>query len=168
MSNDSFNTARDAYNWCLDNGVLSKRLQEVMAVMANGGTFNQTTAHLEVVKQTGNVGLQKYSVSPRFAVLERMGLIKETGTGPCPVSGRETVFYEATLCRPKMTEAEAMKVARKRDTADSLRQENADLRKENAELRELLNLRSAAFKDREQRARNAPVAVQTTMFADAS
>lgn len=164
MSSETFASSRDAFNWCLEKGIISQRVADVLKVLVEGGAMNQTVAHTAVVRATGNVALQKYSVSPRFAVLERMGLIREIGRNPCPVTGRMTMFYEATCARPRMTEAEAMNAARSRETRAQLQAELRELREEARQLRELLNIRSASHAERERLIRQAPAQVQTNLF----
>jgi hypothetical protein len=119
-------------------------------------------AYNYVVKVTGQVALQKYSISPRFAVLIRMGLIRECGQGPCPLTGQTTTFYEATLTRPVMAESEALKAPRQMGRADlKLIEENRALKEEIAALKELLQVRSAGHKYRDDMITRAPVPVQT-------
>lgn len=164
MSEVSFQTSRAAYLWCVENKLVSKRIAEVLDVMTEeGAPMNQTMVHQAIIRKTKNVALEKYSVSPRFAVLERMGLIRESGRQICPVSRRSTVFFEVVCAAPMMTEAEAMNAAKRRETMATLKRENAELRKENESLRELLQQRSAAYQAREERIRTAPVLHQTSM-----
>lgn len=164
MSTESFASSREAYQHCVETGLISKRVAEVLETLVENGPMNQTMAHQAIVKKTGIVGLEKYSVSPRFAVLERMGLIRQIGRQQCPVSRRATVFFEATNARPVCTESEAMSVAPRKNSLAQLKAENAELRSDNEKLRELLNLRSAAVAEREERIRANPTPVQTTLF----
>ena len=159
-----FATAKEAYDWCIANKVVSQRVAEVLHALTLNSPMNQTMTHQAIIRSTGKVGLEKYSVSPRFAVLERMGLIREHGRLPCPVTKRTTVFYEATWQRPKMTEGEALKSGDKKELNTQLRRQVAELEKEVRDLRELLNLRSASFADRESRIAAAPVHVQESLF----
>jgi hypothetical protein len=165
MSTESFQSSREAYQHCLATGLISRRVAEVLETLVDAGPMNQTMVHQAIIKRTGIVGLEKYSVSPRFAVLERMGLIREIGRQPCPVSRRSTVFYEATNLRPLCTEAEAMDVAPRKNSMAQLKAENAELRTENEKLRELLNVRTAAVNHREDCIRKNPTPVQTTLFS---
>jgi hypothetical protein len=163
MSEATFSSSREALQWCLEQGLISQRISEVLRVLTDSGeAMNQTMAHIEVVRATGNVSLQKYSVSPRFAVLHRMGLIREVGLNPCPITGRHTMFYEATCSRPCMSEAEAMHSTDRRQTNAQLKAENAELKKEVGQLRELLNIRSASHAENEKRLRAAPLAIQSS------
>ncbi len=166
MSTETFQTSKEAYDYCVANGLISKRVQEVLQVLNYGSApaMNQTMVHQAIVRMTGNVALEKYSVSPRFAVLERMGLIREAGRQPCPVTRRTTMFYEATTNRPRCTEAEAMKAPNRRETIAALKKELAEVRGERDQLRELLNLRSASFHERERRLASSPVLVQTSFL----
>ena len=164
MSSESFSSSREAYRHCVESGLISKRVAQVLAVIVDQGPMNQTMAHQAIVKETGIVGLEKYSVSPRFAVLLRMGLIREIGRQRCPVSRRATVYYEATHSRPLCTEAEAMDVAPRKNSLAQLKAENAELKKENARLAELLNTRTLAAQHREECIRHRPVPVQTSFL----
>lgn len=166
MSETAFQTSKEAYEYCKENGLLSERADAVLkALIDSAGPMNQTMVHNAIIRETGVVGMQKYSISPRFAVLERMGLIREVGEGPCPVSKRRTVFYEPTLNKPVMTEAQAENSAPdKKRTISDLTKRVAELEDENKKLRELLNMRSASFREREERIRNAPVEVQAPLF----
>lgn len=160
---NTFPSSREAYEFCVANNLISKRVAEVLKVLA-GGPMNQTMAHQAIVRETGRVALEKYSVSPRFAVLERMGLIRDIGRQRCPVTGRSTTFFEATNTPPTCTEKQASDMAARRATMATLKAELAEVRKENENLREILNLRSASFHERERRLKETPVAVQTTIF----
>lgn len=167
MSEATFETSKEAYDYCMEQGLLSQRVAEVMKALVDAsGPMNQTMVHQAIVRESGKVGLEKYSISPRFVVLERMGLIREAGKGACPVTKRTTIFYEPSLLKPVMSEPEAMKAApdRKR-TISELERQNKELTEENAKLRELLNMRSASHAERERRIRETPVAVQTQLFA---
>lgn len=164
MNPESFSSSRESYRHCVESGLISKRVEQVLAVIVEQGPMNQTMAHQAIVKETGIVGLEKYSVSPRFAVLERMGLIRQIGRMRCPVSRRATVFFEATNSLPLCTEAEAMDVAPRKNSMAQLKAENAELRAENEKLRELLNVRTAAVAHRDECIRANPTPVQTTLF----
>jgi len=166
MKNEStFSTSKEAYDWCIENGVISKRVADVLKVMADDMMpMNQTMAYNAVVKDTGNVALEKYSVSPRFAVLERMGLIEEAEKSACPVTGRTTVFYRLTLRKPVMSEGEAVKNAGKRALVSSLKAELKELKEKCAKLEELLNMRSASHAERQRRIAAAPRQTQAEMF----
>ena len=164
MISDTFTTSREAYAWCVEQGLISKRVEEVLQVLLDDGPMNQTMAHQAIVRKTGIVGLEKYSISPRFATLERMGLIRSIGQQACPVTKRSTNFYEATNRRPICTEAEANNSAPRRALIKSLEAENKELKEQLAKATELLNMKSEAFKDRERRMKAEPVAIQTSLF----
>jgi hypothetical protein len=93
-----------------------------------------------------------------------MGLIREVGDSPCPITGRGTMFYEATCSRPRMTEAEAMKAPRPKETVAKLKAELAEITKERDQLREILNLRSASHQAMQERLRSAKPQIQTSFL----
>lgn len=165
MSEEPFSTSAEAFKWCVENGVVSQRVAEVLKVLCDGmHAMNQTMAHQAIIQETGKVGMEKYSVSPRFVVLERMGLIRQVGKLPCPVTGRTTLFYEPTNTRPKCSEAEALKPQKTRESDEALRKEIAELKEDNAKLRELLAIRSARSKERSESIRRTPIAIQTSFL----
>lgn len=164
QNESKFSTSAEAYAYCLENGIISQSVAEVLKAICDGGSMNQTMCHQAIIRSTGKVGLEKYSVSPRFAVLERMGLIREVGKYPCPVTNRTTVFYDATMTKPVMSEGDALKNADKRELMKTLKDRNTELEAEVKQLRELLNIRSASFAAREARILAAPVAIQQDLF----
>jgi len=164
MNSEKFQTSREAYTYCVENGLISRRVEEVLEVVLESGPMNQTMAHQAIVRKTGIVGLEKYSISPRFATLERMGLIRSIGQQACPVTRRSTIFYEATNSRPICTEAEANNAAPRRALLKTLTEENVQLKEQVRHLTELLNMKSQSFQEREKRIKAAPVEVQTRLF----
>lgn len=164
MSPNAFSTSKQAYEFCKTSGLLSERVALVLRALIDApGPMNQTMTHQAVIRVTGKM-MEKYSISPRFAVLERMGLIREAGRGDCPVSGRQTVFYEPTSCRPLCTEAEAMNVPRRADSISKMKLRIAELETENNQLKELMEIRSDRFRDREQKIAFNRVEMQTALF----
>lgn len=161
---ESFQTSREAYEHCVESGLISKRVAEVLEVLVEDGPMNQTMAHQAIVRRTGIMGLEKYSISPRFATLERMGLIRVVGKQPCPVTRRPTVYYEATNLPPKCTEAQANDARERRSTIKSLEARCAELEADKKQLTELLNLKSGSFHERERRIKNTPLAIQTSFL----
>jgi len=164
MNSEPFATSREAYTWCVEQGLISKRVEEVLQVLVDDGPMNQTMAHQAIIRKTGIVGLEKYSISPRFATLERMGLIRSIDSQACPITHRTTKFYEATNRRPICTEAEANNSAPRRALIKSLEAQVKDLTSQLGKATELLNMKSEAFKEREKRIKAEPVAVQGSLF----
>lgn len=157
-------TSRESYHDYVASGMVSQRVTEVLLEITEGGPMNQTMAFQAVIRRTGKQGVVKDAIGPRFATLERMGLIRQVGTYPCPVTKRSTVFYEATKGKATCTEKEANNRAGKRALASKMMAENAALTVEVKQLRELLNLRSEAYRNREERIKASPVAVQGSFF----
>jgi hypothetical protein len=103
-------------------------------------------------------------VSPRFAVLERMGLIEQVGKHPCPVTGRSTVFFRSTNEKPRCSEGEALKPKKSRVNEAALLKQIEDLKKENAQLMQLLEIRRAKYANREEKLKAARIEIQETLF----
>lgn len=123
-------TSKEAYEQIKSNGTLGKTLDMVLECVALAGPINQTEA-CEWINKRQKTNKQKYSYSPRFAVLERMGLIEQHSVEPCPVSGRPTVKWASTcLTVPIMKSTEATKLTAKSknlDTIESLAKKIKDL-----------------------------------------
>lgn len=84
-------TSIDAYYQIRDEGLLSKRRFQVYEVIVNHGPINANQIHQEHLS-----GLPQRSVTPRLIELMRLGVIAETHTGPCPITGHSSNFYVAT------------------------------------------------------------------------
>ena len=84
----------NAYNKIKNNGLLSRRQQEVLdTIHANGGsTQNEATRILLGIHPNS----QKDSFAPRFSELHKMGVIEIVGTKPDVVSGNTTDIYALT------------------------------------------------------------------------
>lgn len=167
MNEETFQNSKEAYEWTKTAGVLSESIAETFKAICEEFPANQTMIHVAIVKATGRTALQKYSVSPRFAVLMRMGLITISNRSACPVTGRTTAFYSPTLRRPTCTEAEAAKAARTREDVAPLKARIRELEDENRQLRELLEIRSASHKQAEERIRvRQPIELQSNLFPE--
>lgn len=157
-------TSNEAYAYCIDKGLISQREAEVLKAITEKGRMNQSMAHAEVALSTNNPHLQRHSIGPRFAMLERMGLIRQDGKDECPFTGRQTLFYVATGNKP--THRPKNSAAEHRQTVAALQDRIKELETENGKLRELLNMRSTAHKEREERLRKWPTAKQESLFSE--
>ena len=106
MSESTFATSRQAYEYCMAHGLITQREALVLDALVNCGPMNQTMTYRQIVRATGDSDMVDRSVGPRFAVLERKGLIREVGKRKCPYTDRLTVFYEATANKPVVEQAE--------------------------------------------------------------
>jgi hypothetical protein len=88
-------TSIDAYKEIMENGLLSKRREEVYDVIFKHGPitiYECLDTHLR--------HLEANSVSPRFGELEKLGVIAITGQKLNPHSGHLANLYEATNYLP--------------------------------------------------------------------
>lgn len=105
-------TSAETYRAIIKEGTYGKTLLMVLKCISESEPINQTMAY-EVLKKN-SPGLQKYTISPRFSVLERMGLIQQAHVDKCPFSQRNTVFWKLTgRTHPVMSASEAAKAVTK-------------------------------------------------------
>jgi len=102
-------TSREAYRELLESGKLSERLEQVLWALEKEGPGNRTMVWMRVNKRTDKL-IPIDSISPRFAVLERMGMVRQAGIKPCPQTRRNTIWWERTeTIKPLMPASEANK-----------------------------------------------------------
>lgn len=78
-------------------GLLSKRRFEVYSYLFNNGPATQ----METTKVLCKDGLiTQHSYTPRFAELEKMGVIKIVGERTCTVTGRNVLSWDVTDSLP--------------------------------------------------------------------
>lgn len=165
MKEQTFETSLAAYNHAIEHELIGARAALVLKALVDATQpLNQRMVYQAIVKETGTVGLDKDSVSPRFSTLLRLRMIREVGKGKCPLSGRQTMFYEATTTIASGVPLEIDERAERRASLKTLTRENAELKRRVAELEELLNMRSAAMRERDAKIKITPVEVQTTLF----
>jgi hypothetical protein len=88
-------TSLAAYRAIQENGLLSKRRFEVYDAIVHHGPITQGETWKEHF-----LNKQRHDIGPRFAELERRGVIRIVGTRPCRVTGRSAYIYEATDALP--------------------------------------------------------------------
>jgi hypothetical protein len=132
----TFQTSKEAYEWCLANNVVSHRMLEVFSVICGKGPINAGMVYREL--QEINPSLTEHSITPRFAVLLRMGLIHIVDKRACPYTKRNTVFYEATNQLPTCTMAEAIAMVKGKPMVARLLHENEELKRRVKELEALV------------------------------
>jgi DNA-binding MarR family transcriptional regulator len=82
-------TSINVYKQIEAEGLLSKRRFEVYRAIYNKGpmTQNETLHYLNAPQS---------SITPRFAELERMGVIKAIGERSCSITGRVVLVWQTT------------------------------------------------------------------------
>lgn len=86
-------TSLAAYNAIKENGLLSARRFQVYEIIFKNGPVN--CRQIIEIASKGNV-TNTGAFSGRLSELEKLGVIAEHHTGPCPITGHETVFWIAT------------------------------------------------------------------------
>ena len=81
-------TSIETYRQIESEGLLSRLRFDVYKVLFNGGPMTQG----EVVDRFG--GVPRPSITPRFAELERFGVIESIGERPCRVTGRKSMVWQ--------------------------------------------------------------------------
>lgn len=83
-------TSIETYNIIKANGLLSERRWEVYSFLFENGPLTQTELTNRFPKGMEN------SLRPRFAELEKMGVIKVVDVRQCKVTGRSVYEWEVT------------------------------------------------------------------------
>jgi hypothetical protein len=89
-------TSIDVFHQIKAEGLLSKRKLEAYEIIVFHGPITQ----METARRANARGALDHSITPRFAELEREGVIKEIGKRKCSISGRETHIWETTGKKP--------------------------------------------------------------------
>lgn len=94
-------TSIAAYNAIRDNGLLSHRRMQVYEYIYRNGpcTTKAVTDYL-----TAKSNLRSDSFRPRFAELEKMGVLKTIGETTCKQTGRYVLLWDVTSELPKPLE----------------------------------------------------------------
>lgn len=90
-------TSIEVYHQIKQEGLLSRRRWEVYEVIFNQGPMSIGMVCTELARR----GIDSRSISPRFAELRDMELIKEVRTDICKSTGREVIFWDVTSNLPK-------------------------------------------------------------------
>lgn len=94
-------TSAEAYQEIKDSGLLSKRRFDVYEELYLGGPGTQTeVVHRLWAKIPGKKMVGQPSFTPRFAELERLGVIVETGERQCTITGKRCIEWETTTNLP--------------------------------------------------------------------
>lgn len=105
-------------------GLLSKRRWEVYDTIFKHGPMSIGM----VCEILSKLKIDSRSISPRFAELKEMGVIKEVYEGTCQATGRQVIFVDVTSKLPVKLNKEQKKT--KNQIIEELKQENALLRKQ--------------------------------------
>lgn len=99
-------TSLEAYLKIKSLGLLSPRRFEVYEVLAKYGAQTQS----EVFSKLGLIGEKRVCYTPRFAELERQGVIRVVGEKACSVTGKNCKIWKVTdeLPRPFKIEKKIM------------------------------------------------------------
>jgi len=92
-------TSRFAYHTIKTNGLLSRRRFQVYQALYLNGGMTQGEAHAWIKKQGNKV--QAQSLSPRYAELERLGVVWPSYTRPCRITGHKCIVWTVTNRLPK-------------------------------------------------------------------
>lgn len=125
----------------LRNGVLDMRHWQVYHYLFHYGPITPNETHAKIEELEGPTN--KPSITPRFARLERMGLIIDLGLRVCSVSKKECHFYDVTSKTATKTDFLNSKLP----SREELQKELKKLRLENEELKQLAKDIYAAWTD---------------------
>lgn len=85
------NTSLDAYNALKSNGFLTGLQGKVYDVLFHNGPLTQGEVWNEFL-----VDYQRHSIAPRFAELEKIGVIQTVGERPCRLTGVTALIWDVT------------------------------------------------------------------------
>lgn len=114
-------TSAQAYQNIKDNGVLTKRQEQVYETVYHIGPIGSRAVWEEIKKTHPNV--PHNSISPRFKQLIREGVLKEVGEYECPYTKETVTCYDVTskvLSRRNHVGASPTKGKLLRDYLDNL------------------------------------------------
>jgi hypothetical protein len=86
-----------AYNQIRESGLLTKLRWQVYECLFQHGPLGQN----ELLIELGTPHFKKDSIKPRFAELEKFGVIREVGKRPCRITGREVIIWDVTSNLPQ-------------------------------------------------------------------
>ncbi len=89
-------TSIAAYAMMIESGALGRLHGEVTKTIAYNGPMTQMECTVAMGAKI------QHSISPRFAELERLGVIHKVGTKICSVTGNLATLWDLTGRQPKM------------------------------------------------------------------
>ena len=92
-------TSIEVYHQVKAEGLLSKRRFEVYECLFHHGPMTQSETLIKLNINNGNVN--QHSITPRFAELKDLGVIKETRKRPCKITNRTVYEWDVTSNLPK-------------------------------------------------------------------
>jgi hypothetical protein len=84
-------TSLNAYNTLKNKGFLTGLQSKVYNTLFNNGPLTQGEAWNEYLSE-----YQRHSIAPRFAELEKMGVIRTVGERPCRLTGVVALEWDVT------------------------------------------------------------------------
>lgn len=85
-------TSIETYHAIKDNGLLSELRWRVYDLLFHHGPLTQ----MELCRKNADPGVQDRSLMPRFAELEKMGVIEVIGERICTITGRMVLVWDVT------------------------------------------------------------------------
>lgn len=119
-------TSIETYHRIKDEGLLSKLRFFVYNIIYMHGPITISQMIRLAAKDVTNTG----SFTGRMSELERMGLIGQHHIGPCPVTGREVIFWVTTDCLPQdyqKPESKSDVIRRLEKEIELLKEENSNI-----------------------------------------
>lgn len=85
-------TSITTYNEIKKSGLLSNMRFYVYDLIYHNGPVTQS----EASKTLSHIGIREHSVTPRFAELQKMGVISPVGERKCSRTGRQAIAWDVT------------------------------------------------------------------------
>ena len=90
-------TSTEVYHQIAAEGLLSKRRFQVYDTLFNRGPLTQMETSRLIPEALD------HSISPRFAELENLGVVKSVGERVCKITGRNVMIWDVTAHLPVKT-----------------------------------------------------------------
>lgn len=88
-------TSATAFYNAVNSGMFKSLQQRIHHLLSENGASTQMETHRQF-QQAGLVG-DSHSITPRFAELRDLGLIREKGERACRITGQVSIVWEAIL-----------------------------------------------------------------------
>lgn len=101
-------TSIDAYNQIKANGLLTHRSWQVYSMLYHQGPLTQNECWKKICRDYPEESISKQSINPRFAELQRKGVVAHVVKGKrvCSISGIVCMTWDATDGLPQQGDKE--------------------------------------------------------------
>lgn len=95
-------TSIDAYNEIKANGLLSEKRFQVYEILVDHGPLTGAEVSQRIRQKHGRSTVSE-TVRNRLTELRDLGVVREVGQKPCPITGRTVIVWDVTKNLPEQT-----------------------------------------------------------------